>query len=313
MSSGTITVPPPTPNSPEKAPAAVAMTASLESLSDVTPAILDRVDHATSRGSGLGELVTPLRSDPPSSAVLCDVDGTLAPIVDDPDAAAVPQETREVLGRLATSYGLVACVTGRRALDARRIVGVEEIAYAGNHGFELLGPDEEEPKADPAVGQRAERVRAFVESLDAARLESAGLRLEDKGAIQALHWRGAPAEGEAEVLAKEIAALAQGADLVPRWGRKVLEIRPVAGIDKGSAALRMLREARADHALFGGDDHTDLDAFQALRWMHSSGRLRTAVCVGVDSEEAPPGLAGRSSLLVDGTEGFREVLEALAV
>lgn len=257
------------------------------------------------------KLLEPLRADPPAAAVLCDVDGTLAPIVDDPSASAVPETTREVLRALAGRYGLVGCLTGRRALDARGIVGVDEIAYAGNHGFETLTPGSDQPTPDPALGDRAELPGRFVASLDQDRLRTAGLRVEDKGAIQALHWRGAPTEAAAVMQAKEVATLAQAAGLVPRWGRKVLEIRPVAGIDKGVAAMRLLRDSRVRAALFGGDDETDLDAFQALRWMAGSDRLRTAVCVGVASDEQPDGLAERTDLLVDGTESFREVLEAL--
>ena len=186
----------------------------------------------------------------------------------------MPEPTRAVLRALAGAYGLVGCITGRRALDARRIVGVEEIAYMGNHGFESLHPGSDEPTPDAAVGGRSERPRLFVESLDQDRLATAGLRIEDKGAIQALHWRGAATEGAAMTQAKEVATLAQAAGLVPRWGRKVLEIRPIAGIDKGAATMRMVREAGSQTAMFGGDDETDLDAFQALRWMASSDRLQ---------------------------------------
>ena len=259
----------------------------------------------------MDDLLEPLRADPASAAILCDVDGTLAPIVEDSSASAVPEPTREVLRALANRYRLVGCLTGRQALDARRIVGVAELAYAGNHGFETLTPGADEPVADPAVGPRAERPRLFVDSLDHGRLEAAGLRVEDKGTIQALHWRGASAEDRALKEAREVASLAQAAGLVPRWGRKVLEIRPIAGIDKGSAATRMLRDDGATAALFGGDDRTDLDAFQALRWMAASDRLRTAVCVGVASDEQPDGLDERADFVVDGTEGFRRVLEAL--
>ena len=258
------------------------------------------------------ELLSAITSRPGASAILCDVDGTLAPIVDDPAASAVPEPTRELLRALAARYALVGCLTGRRAIDARRIVGVEELVYAGNHGFETMGPGDSEPVPDPAVGARAERPRAFVAGLDSERLAAAGVRVEDKGAIQALHWRGAPSEAAARILAQEVAALAQASGLVPRWGRKVLEVRPVAGIDKGSATTTMLQGTGVEHALFGGDDETDLDAFQALRWMTSSGRLAGAVCVGVSSEEEPAGLARQSDLVVEGTEGFRAVLELLA-
>jgi len=267
---------------------------------------------AAARASGIEALVAPLRDDAARTAILSDIDGTLAPIVERPDDAVVPYEARAVLAELVERFALVACVSGRRAADARRLVGVEQIVYAGNHGFELLLPGEDTPRPDPALGRRATEAREFAGGLDARELAAADLRLEDKGPIQALHWRGA-ADGEhARALALSIAAAAQNVGLVPRWGRKVLELRPVAGIDKGSAVTRLVRERELGRAMFGGDDDTDLDAFQALRWMQRSGRLRTAVCVGVGSEEAPAALAERTDLVVDGTAGYLEVLRAVA-
>ncbi|HSR22714.1 MAG TPA: trehalose-phosphatase, partial [Candidatus Eisenbacteria bacterium] len=96
--------------------------------------------------SDLERLLAPLREDPGRSAVLTDVDGTIAPIVLDPREAAVPQRTRKLLRALAGRYALVGCLSGRRALDARRVVGVGELAYSGNHGFELLLPGDERPR-----------------------------------------------------------------------------------------------------------------------------------------------------------------------
>jgi trehalose 6-phosphate phosphatase len=270
------------------------------------------VDRAAARESDLTSLLAPLRSNPDSSAVLCDVDGTLAPIVDDPDAAAVPPRTRGLLERIVNRYALVGCLTGRPAQVARAMVGVDGMVYAGNHGFEVLEPGAPEPVPDPAVAERAHAAAEFVATLDPAWVSSAGLRIERKGPIEALHWRGADREAPAELRAKEIATLAQRAGLVPRWGRKVLELRPIAGIDKGSAALALLRRAGLRHALFGGDDLTDLDAFQALRWMQGSGRLESAVCLGVASDEEPEVLRGTADAMVDGPDGFADALEELA-
>jgi trehalose 6-phosphate phosphatase len=258
------------------------------------------------------ELLEPLRAEPRASAILCDVDGTLAPIAARPDESVVPDEARAALETLAGRYALVACISGRRATDARRLVGLDELVYVGNHGFETLHPGELEPRLDPTVGERAERTRRFVSTLDPSRLGAVGIRLEDKGPIQALHWRGAQSQAAAELQAKEVAALAQAAGLVPRWGRKVLELRPVAGIDKGAAVTGLLRDTGVARALYGGDDVTDLDAFRALRWMRSSDRLDAALCVGVASDEAPPELAEQADLLVAGTEEFVDLLRSLA-
>jgi trehalose 6-phosphate phosphatase len=257
-------------------------------------------------------IIEPLRAEPSRSAILCDVDGTLAPIVGDPGSAAVPAETREALRALTGRYALVACVSGRRAVEARALVGVGELTYAGNHGLELLAPRAAEAVVDPVVTERVLAARDFVHELEAAALYGAGLRLEDKGPIQALHWRGVADDEAAERQAGEIAAAAQDAGLEPRWGRKVLEIRPAVEIDKGTAVKRLLAGQRIERALFAGDDRTDLDAFRALRSLVAAESLIGAACIGIGSAEAPAELSEQADAVVGGTEEFRGVLRALA-
>src|SRR5215210_9347012 len=174
----------------------------------------------------LDRLIAPLRGDPGRAAVLTDIDGTIAPIVMKPSEAAVPERTRELLRELARRYALVGCLSGRRARDAREVVGLDALAYSGNHGFELLLPGESEVRPDPSLdGHEADAPR-FLAGLERADLDRAGFRIEDKGAIVALHWRGAANEAGAESLANEIASEAEWRGLAPHRGRKVLEIRP---------------------------------------------------------------------------------------
>lgn len=270
------------------------------------------MSDATGAASRLVELLDPLRGAPAESALLFDIDGTLAPIVPDPEDAAVPAGTRDLLRALAGRFGLVACVTGRRALEARGIVGVEELVYSGNHGLELLRPGATEPELDASVAEAPTRAREFVLDLDAEDVSAAGLRLESKGPIQALHWRGAADEAAAEQFAQRIASSAKAAGLVPHWGRKVLEIRPVAGIDKGTAVELLLAGSGVRLALFGGDDRGDLAAFDALTRLVETGELATAARIGVASAEGPRELAEHADTVVDGPEGFREVLRILA-
>jgi trehalose 6-phosphate phosphatase len=260
-------------------------------------------------GAGLLE---PLRAEPARTAVLTDVDGTLAPIVTRPEEAAVPRRAAEVLRRLGDAFALVGCVSGRRAEEARELVGVDGIAYAGNHGLELLLPGDSSPRPHPSLEGVAEDAPRFAAGLDRGRLARAGLRLEDKGPIQALHWRGAAQEEAAELLARELAAEAEGRGLVPHWGRKVLELRPAGGAGKDVAVAALLESAQAARAVYGGDDTTDLDAFRRLRAMRESGELEVAVCVGVASAEGPAELGHESDLTVDGPEGWLAALETLA-
>jgi trehalose-phosphatase len=260
----------------------------------------------------LERLLAPLREGPARSAILTDVDGTIAPIVQDPADAAVPEHTRELLRTLAERYALVGCLSGRRALDARRIVGLDELAYSGNHGFELLLPGEEEVRPDPSLDGHEGDAPKFIAGLDRSELERVGIRTEDKGAIIGLHWRGAENEGAAESVAHEIASEAEWQGLVPHRGRKVLEIRPNVAINKGIAAAALLASRPVDAALYGGDDRTDVDAFTALRTLREDGQLSDTACIAVASEESPPEVSGEADLTVDGPQGFARVLEALA-
>jgi trehalose 6-phosphate phosphatase len=261
---------------------------------------------------GLASLIAPLLDDPESAAILSDIDGTLAPIAEDPQKVAVPEGARAALAELSGLYSVVGCISGRRATEARELVGVEGIAYAGNHGLELLLPGEDEPRLDPLLRDREDAAAEFLAEVDGDGLAAAGLRVEDKGPIQALHWRGAEDERAAEGRAREIAAEAGRAGLEVRWGRKVMELRPAGGGGKEAAVGAILAEDGISAAIYGGDDRTDLDAFTRLRELRDQGTLKAAVCVGIDSDEAPSELAESADLSVDGPAGWLAVLRALA-
>jgi trehalose 6-phosphate phosphatase len=265
-----------------------------------------------SAAATISEAVTPLRADPGRSAVLLDIDGVLAPIVQHADDSQVPEATRTALMAVADRYGLVACISGRQATTARRMVSVDSMTYVGNHGAELLRPGGTDVELDPEVARWAPRVQEFAREAWSSDLERLRVRAEDKDVIRAFHWRGAPDEDAAEAAVRAVAEQAEQAGLVTHWGRKVLEIRPPVALDKGRGVRRLLDEASLDAALYVGDDRTDLDAFEGLRSAVADGRLRTALCVGVRSDETPEALEASADLLVDGPPGVRILLAALA-
>ena len=263
-------------------------------------------------GNDLAEALRPLTEAPDRAAILCDVDGTLSPIVERAEDAEVPAETARLLAELGRRYGVVACISGRAADAARELVGVGEITYAGSHGAELLGAGEEEADLLPEFEDWADRVRDFAAERAGSELEDLGVRTEDKGPIVAYHWRGAPDEDAAQGRIEELAEEAEEAGFHTHWGRMVLEVRPAVEFDKGRPVRELVERCGARAALYAGDDVTDLDAFEALGALERDGGLEHVVRVGVRSDEGPEEIVERADLVVDGVEGFADVLSALA-
>ncbi|MEK6275307.1 MAG: trehalose-phosphatase [Actinomycetota bacterium] len=233
------------------------------------------------------DLLAALSEAPNRAAILLDVDGTLAPIAPRPKDALVPDEARAEVERLAGRYALVACISGRTGEDARRMVGVEGIRYVGSHGLEL----------EPEAAEWSERIRAFAAGID--------WPVEDKGLTVSFHYRQAGDEDAALAYLEEVAERARQEGLVPRFGRKVLEIRPPVHADKGTAVRHLLGEAGLTRALYAGDDTTDLDAFRALEG------LELGVRVAVSSDEAPAGLVSSADIVAGSPAELVELLGRL--
>ena len=225
---------------------------------------------------------------PERTAILLDVDGVLAPIVDFPQDAAVPPVTRDELRRLHARYALVACISGRPSPDARRVVGLDELVYVGEHGLELL----------PEAQEWGERLLVFAATIDWEDVERKPLTVT-------FHYRRAEDETEAVRFLEAVATRAREEGLVARFGRKVLELRPPVGANKGTAVAHLLGERRLERALYAGDDTTDLDAFRALL------ALEVGVAVAVASPEGPPELREAADVVVDGPAEFLDVLRSL--
>lgn len=240
----------------------------------------------------------PFVDDPGRSALLFDIDGTLAPIVDDPAQTAVPDGTKALLARAVERFGLVGCVSGRRAEEAARLLPVPGLVFVGNHGLELREGEvvHTVPDVDPYLAPLRALVRALMPIAAAA-----GAFVEDKGPTISIHYRRAPDPPAAEAaLEREAVPAIVAAGLEPRFGRMVLEVRPPVPVDKGTGVARLLRGRRLERSLFAGDDRSDIDAFRVVD-----------VGVAVRSPEAPPELEAAATLAVDGPEGVTALLETL--
>jgi trehalose 6-phosphate phosphatase len=236
----------------------------------------------------VGSPLARLTAEPERAALLLDVDGVLAPIVPVPHEASVPPETRDELRRLNDRYALVACISGRSAADARRIVGLDELVYVGEHGLEL----------EPEAAAWSERLQQFAATVDWADVERKPLTVT-------FHYRRAGDEDEALTMLNAVAARARHEGFVARFGRKVLELRPPVAAHKGTAVAHLLGERGLGRALYAGDDTTDLDAFAALAG------LEVGVRVAVASPEGPAELREAADLVVDGPAEVLQLLRRL--
>lgn len=223
-----------------------------------------------------------------------DVDGTLAPITERPGDAAVPRDTRRVLASLVARPGVhVALVSGRTAAQAARMTGVHGVWVVGNHGYEVVdaaGDERVQPDLEPArgaVARAARRIEVLVAPVP-------GVLFEDKGWTLTVHYRMADAAVVPRLVAT-VKAVAEPMGLRVTQGKKVLEVRPAARVDKGTAVLRLVALlggfAEAASVLFMGDDVTDEDAFRALR-----SRSPRAVTVRVTHDEPDAATAAEFSL-----------------
>jgi trehalose-phosphatase len=196
-----------------------------------------------------------------------DYDGTLSPIVPNPEDAHLSEATRAAVAELARR-GPVALVSGRDLPVLRGFVGLQGVYYAGSHGFDIEGP-----------GGRAfqqEEGKALLPELDAAERELAagladipGARLERKRFSVAVHWRHVEEARVAEVERRVGEVLARHPRLRRSGGKRVYEVQPDIDWHKGQAVRWLLRtlglEGEGVVPLYVGDDLTDEDAFEALK------------------------------------------------
>ncbi|TPQ19295.1 trehalose-phosphatase [Streptomyces sporangiiformans] len=250
----------------------------------------------------------------PGRAVLAfDFDGTLAPIVPDPEQARAHPDAVPALAALAPKVTSVAVVTGRPAGVAVRnggfagVPGLEHLVVLGHYGAErwdAVSGAVTAPAPHPGVAAVRAELPGFLDQIGSWR----GTWIEEKGRAVAVHTRRAEDPQAAfEALREPLSELAARHDLIVEPGRMVLELRP-PGMDKGVALTEYVREVAAESVLYCGDDLGDIPAFAAVDKLRSDGVPGLLVCVG--SSEVPE-LADRADLVVDGPEGLVRLLTAM--
>jgi trehalose 6-phosphate phosphatase len=249
------------------------------------------------------ELAEPLRAlaaHPTKSGVYTDFDGTLAPIVDDPDKARPLDGVADALAALAAGYARVGVISGRPVSFLRRAIAAPAVDLWGQYGLER------------AVGGEVRAVegaaswRGIVEDV-ATRAEVGGVaeRVERKSLSVTLHYRADPRREQ--VVRDWAAEEAARTGLDVTQARKAVELRPPIHRDKGTALVEAAAGLGA--VCFLGDDRGDLAAFDALDRLAAEGVY--AARIAVRSPEMPSDLERRADLIVDGPVAALDVLRAL--
>ena len=249
-----------------------------------------------------------LLADPVGALVALDFDGTLSPIVPDPDDARAHPDVPPVLTRLAERGVRVAVVTGRPAqlaVDHGSLSAVPGLVVLGHYGLERWeGGTVTAPAVAAGVSVARDRLPGLLRELGAPD----GTWIEDKGRAVAVHTRRAPdPQATLDALRAPLQALAEETGLVVEPGRLVLELRP-AGADKGAALRGLVEERRPSAVVFVGDDLGDLPAYDEVERQRMQGVPGLLVCSG--STEVTE-VAERADLVVDGPEGVAALLGAL--
>ncbi|MFD3585989.1 trehalose-phosphatase [Streptomyces sp. NPDC058683] len=254
-----------------------------------------------------------LLSRPRSALIGLDFDGTLAPIVADPEQARAHPDAVPALAALAPKVAAVAVITGRPAEIAVRyggfagVPGLDHLVVLGHYGAERWDAATGEITAPPPHPGIA-AVRAELPAV----IDGAGVRgtwIEDKGHAVAVHTRRADdPQATFETLRAPLTDLATRHALIVEPGRLVLELRP-PGMDKGVALREYAREIGAGAILYAGDDLGDIPAFAAVEKLRAEGTPGLLVCSG--STEVTD-LADRADLVVDGPEGVVRLLKDVA-
>lgn len=270
------------------------------------------IQDVTTRGE---QIVPAIVADPTHTLVAMDFDGTLSPIVDDPEQAVIHPRSAAALQRLGEGLGTLAIVTGRPVATVRRLASLQpgmNLVVLGQYGVERWDAVTDAwhlPPAPEQIGEANQQIRDLLAALAVAGHPVENVVVEDKGRALGVHTRGTcdPA-GVFALLCGPVGDIARRLELHLEPGRFVLEVR-ASGTNKGDALESLAAELHARVVVMCGDDLGDLTAFDALELLADQGATVAAVVAG-NAEQ--PLVAERADVLCDGPDGIADWLERVA-
>ncbi|MFQ6012448.1 MAG: trehalose-phosphatase [Thermoplasmata archaeon] len=253
------------------------------------------------------DVLDSLKAHPEEAGIFLDLDGTLAELVDVPEAVRMPAATRGYLETLGTRYRSVAIISGRSATSIEKIVDLPDLTYVGNHGLELVEGGERRILLPPSEASRMRKMAGLLRQS----VDFEGAVLELKELSHAVHYRRAsdPARAREHILATLEGLRLEGVRILE--GKFLVQIRPDVPLDKGTAVELLVRERGLRKVLYAGDDTTDLDAFRAVGRLIREGVIE-GHRIAVWHPDAPPDLIAQSDLQAAGVEDVGHLLGWLA-
>jgi trehalose 6-phosphate phosphatase len=259
------------------------------------------------------EAMRAVMDSPGDTLIGVDFDGTLAPIIDNPDEAFAHPGAVAALSRLGSLVGVIAVITGRPARTAVRLGGFQSVpgltsmVVLGQYGVERWDADTDEfsiPPEPPAITAVADELPEIL-----ADLGLDDVRVEHKGRAIGVHTRELGDSVSAfERLAEPLGELAARHGLLIEPGKNVLEIR-APGFDKGDALRHLVDEKKIRSVIFAGDDLGDLPAFRAVEQLRGEGVPGLLICSASHEEDA---LSEMADLVLCGPQGVSDWLTRLA-
>ncbi len=245
-------------------------------------------------------------------AVLFDFDGTLSELVDDPANASIEERSERALHQLTDALDVIGIVTGRAAADVQTRLDTSRMVVVGNHGLEWVVRGEHEAheagvEAEAGVAQAEAEIRERIvhDKLDA------GVIFENKRLSASIHYRQAPNQKQVgSVLVPLARRVAAAHGLRTTEGKFIVELRPMAEVDKGTAIRQLQAEFSLGSMVFLGDDLTDVDGFEALRAMRDEGAVDT-LAIGVLGKDSHPKVGMTADVAVSEVNGVADFLEQL--
>ncbi len=241
--------------------------------------------------------------------LITDIDGTISKTAPTPQQAEVTPLCRQYLSALCNQLALVAAVSGRAADKVKSMINIDEMVYIGNHGLERFSEGHSEFTKD-AQGYFKVIQSAITELTLLLSME--GISIENKGITASIHYRLCQDYKSAK---QHILAMIENSshakDLRIIQERMAIGLLPPVEVNKGTAALSLIKEYKLRGGVYLGDDLTDIDAFRAIHTACRDLDFR-GFAVGIVSQEMPEELVSEADFTLNGVDDVERFLKWLS-